>query len=242
MTMTKRKDTLAEACELTAARSAWAIQGCKGKPPKRVAPKHVEVLFKALESDKDWFAALAQFGVQRWMDFRREAPTAMGKSTASFIQDQELAREKGKAAHHHLQAARKELEAACRLWKQSVDAEFGRGSMDGATPPAPEAAWLYQNLIRVRDAAAQLDASALTVRTNGRTMKIKGDDVRFTSLEGLSTRQWQAALKPEIQELLDAGVPAQYVAVIVDWNHHDPKRAKKNLRRRVSKKSRGRTT
>lgn len=235
--MTKRKDTLAEACELMAARSAWAIRGGKGKPPNRVTPEHVEVLFKTLNSDRDWLAALAQFGVQRWMDFRRESPAAMGKSASPIIQRQELAREKGKAAHLQLQAAREHFDAACGLWKESIDTEFGPGSAE-TTPPMTIAAQFYQDLVRARDTVALLDDAGLAVRTDGRTMKIKDED-NFSSLEGLSTRQWRAALKPKIKELLDAGVPSQHVSVIVDWNHPDPKRAKKNLRRRVRKKSRG---
>lgn len=224
--MTKRKDTLAETCRMMVGRCVWAIHGARGRPPNDYTDDELAELFTVVNSEDETIHALAVFALQRWVDASREGASEARETQSPIIRHQLVARAKEKAAHAHVQDAMARVRTAVELWagKRTADAVYG----------SDDSSRVGELLAQARLLLQALDESILKVRLGGRFIPgARG----FLPFEGLSHRQWQAALKEQAEMLVDAGVSVEHVAIICGWEGAKPKTTKRNASRRIKSKN-----
>lgn len=224
--MTKRKDTLAEACRAMVGRCVWVIHGARGPAPKSYTDDDLTELFTLVNIEDETVHALAVFALQRWIDASREGASEAGETQSPIIRQQLVGRAKEKAAHTHVREAIARLEAATGLWADKHEADAASGTDDSRR--------VGELLSQAHVLLQALDQSMLRVRLGGRFIPgARG----FLPLEGLSQRQWQAALKEQAEMLVDAGVSVEHVAIICGWEGSKPKTTKRNAGRRIKSKN-----
>lgn len=228
--MTKRKDSLAKECDVMAARCAWLIKPASGTAPTTTSDDATNILFTRCGDKDERVDALAQFGLQRWIDFRREDPKGRNGQRSRIVEQQEEARMKWKASHERLLASHRALEAATSLWRHGADIERELAKKHGmADAGVADAAALFDKLKHLLAELDDVAAAMRVLRTNGRF-----GVGAYAALEGMTQREWQTALKVQAKKLAEAGVTAAEVAFVCNWSDEVSKPAARKAVRRTS--------
>lgn len=142
-------------------RCAWAIRGGRGKPPSTYNDADWDLLSEATNSAVESDKALADFGLQRWVDASREG-AGSEKSESRVIQTQKRARQRSKAAHAQLQSALQHTGGALALWQESVAAD------EQVKAWSPQANQVAQDLVQAVEHLTAIVELMRQVRTEGR--------------------------------------------------------------------------